>query len=301
MHVFAGELASAESFLDAIQDATEHTGSPLVPYHGMGLVAMRGREAEARRFIDTARAEVTARGEGAGLSFADWADAVLYNGLGRYDEALAAAQRVLERAELVPVSWAMPELIEAAVRTGAHELAAETHRQLTDRSGASGTDWALGLAARSQALLVDDGGADDFYTEAIERLTRTRMAVDLARAHLLYGEWLRRERRRTDARTQLRKAHELFTDFGMDAFAERARVELEATGEHARKRTVETLGDLTPQEAQISRLAAQGHTNREIASQLFVSPSTVEYHLRKVFRKLNVTSRTQLANRLLGS
>jgi DNA-binding NarL/FixJ family response regulator len=127
------------------------------------------------------------------------------------------------------------------------------------------------------------------------------MAVDLARAHLLYGEWLRRERRRTDARTQLRTAHELFTDRGMEAFAERARVELEATGEHARKRTVDTLGDLTPQEAEISRLVAQGHTNREIASQLFVSPSTVEYHLRKVFRKLNVTSRTQLANRLLGS
>jgi DNA-binding CsgD family transcriptional regulator len=301
MHVFAGELAAAASLHDAMHEATEHAGGLFAPYHGMGLVAMRGREAEARSFIDTARAEGTERGEGAALSFADWAEAVLYNGLGRYQQALSAALRVRDRAELVPVGWAMPELIEAAVRTGAGELAAETDRQLRDRSRASGTDWALGLAARSHALLADDGCAEDFYTEAIERLARTRMAVDLARAHLLYGEWLRRKRRRTDARTQLRRAHELFSNFGAEAFTERARVELEATGERARKRTVETLGDLTPQEAQISRLVAQGHTNREIASQLFVSPSTVEYHLRKVFRKLNVASRTQLANRMLGS
>ena len=300
MHVFAGELTSAASLHDAIQDATDHTGSLLAPYHGLGLVAMRGRVAEARRFIDAARADVAARGEGAGLSFADWADAVLYNGLGRYDEALAAATRVLDRAELVPVSWVMPELIEAAVRTGARELAAETDRQLADRTRASGTDWALGIAARSHALVADER-AEDFYTEAIERLSRTRMAVDLARAHLLYGEWLRRERRRTDARTQLRKAHESFMDFGMEAFAERARVELEATGEHARKRTNETRDDLTPQEAEIARLAGDGLSNSEIGARLFISKHTVEYHLRKVFRKLNVTSRHQLANSLRGS
>jgi DNA-binding CsgD family transcriptional regulator len=163
---------------------------------------------------------------------------------------------------------------------------------------ASGTDWALGVAARSEALLVDDQQAEALYIEAIDRLGRTRMAVDLARAHLLYGEWLRRQRRRLDARTQLRLAHGLFSDFGTEAFAERARVELEATGEHARRRTVDTLGQLTPQEAQISRLVAQGNSNREIAAQLFVSPSTVEYHLRKAFRKLGVKSRTQLANRM---
>jgi RNA polymerase sigma factor (sigma-70 family) len=193
----------------------------------------------------------------------------------------------------------MPELIEAAVRVGDPELAAETDRRLTDRSRASGTDWALGIAARSHALLADDERAEDLYVEAIERLDRTRVAIDLARAHLLYGEWLRRQPRRMDARKELRIAHEMFTDFGMEAFAERARVELQATGERARKRTVETTDELTPQESQVSRLAAQGNTNREIAAQLFISPHTVEYHLRKAFRKLDVKSRTQLASRLL--
>jgi len=298
MHVFAGELATAASLHDAIQDATELTGTHFGPYHEVGMVAMRGREAEAKQFIEKARAEVIERGEGAGLSFIDWAEAVLYNGLGRYAEALTASRRVLELAELVPVSWAMPELIEAAVRTGARELAAETDRHLTDRSRASGTDWAVGIAARSHALVVADERADDLYTEAIERLTRTRVAVDLARAHLLYGEWLRRQPRRVDARKELRIAYEMFTDFGMEAFAERASIELRATGEHARRRTVDALRQLTPQEAEISRLVAQGSTNREIAAQLFISPSTVEYHLHKAFRKLGVRSRTELARRI---
>ena len=298
MHVFAGELATAASLHDAIQDATELTGTHFGPYHGVGMVAMRGREAEAKQFIEKARAEVIERGEGAGLSFIDWAEAVLYNGLGRYAEALTASRRVLELAELVPVSWAMPELIEAAVRTGARELAAETDRHLTDRSRASGTDWAVGIAARSHALVVADERADDLYTEAIERLTRTRVAVDLARAHLLYGEWLRRQPRRVDARKELRIAYDMFTDFGMEAFAERASIELRATGEHARRRTVDALRQLTPQEAEISRLVAQGSTNREIAAQLFISPSTVEYHLHKAFRKLGVRSRTELARRI---
>jgi DNA-binding CsgD family transcriptional regulator len=299
LHVFAGELRLAASLHDAVEEATELTGSPLAPYHAAGLVAMRSSEADARRFIDTARAEMTERGEGAGLAFMDWAESVLYNGLGRYPEALAAARRVVNHTELVPLGWTMPELIEAAVRAGERELAAETDRRLTERSRASGTDWGLGIAARSHALLVDDERADDLYAEAIERLGRTRVAIDLARAHLLHGEWLRRQRRRLDARKELRVAHEMFTDFGMAAFAERARVELQATGEHARKRTVETLDQLTPQETQVARLAAQGDTNREIAAQLFISPSTVEYHLRKAFRKLDVKSRTQLANRLL--
>ncbi|HKC28758.1 MAG TPA: LuxR C-terminal-related transcriptional regulator [Jatrophihabitans sp.] len=298
MHVFAGELASAASFHEAFEEAAELTGGNFAPYHGLGLVAMRGREAEAARFIDSVRAEVIERGEGAGLSFMDWAQAVLYNGLGRYADALDAANRVVEHAELVPVSWVMPELIEAAVRTGARELAAETDQHLMERSRASGTDWALGLAARSHALLADNEGAHDLFAEAIERLSRTRMAVDLARAHLLYGEWLRRQPRRMDARRELRIAHEMFTDFGMEAFAERARVELEATGEHARARTTDTLDQLTPQEAQIARLVARGSTNREIAAQLFISPSTVEYHLHKAFRKLGVRSRTELAGRM---
>jgi tetratricopeptide (TPR) repeat protein len=258
MHVFAGELGMAASLHEALEEATELTGSNLAPYHAVGLVAMRGRETEARRFIDTARAEVIERGEGAGLSFMDWAESVLYNGLGRYAEALVAARRVVDREELLPVNWALPELIEAAVRAGAPELAAKTGRRLVDRGRASGTDWALGIAARSHALLADDERADVLYAEAIDRLGRTLVATDLARAHLLYGEWLRRQPRRADARKQLRVAHEMFTDFGMEGFAERARIELLATGERARKRTVETLDQLTPQESHVSRLAAQG-------------------------------------------
>ena len=295
VHVLAGELALAAAHQDAIQEATELTGSPLAPYHGVSLAAMRGDEVEARQLFDTARAELIERGEGAGLSFMDWAESVLYNGLGRYAEALAAARRVVGHTELVTSNWAMPELIEAAARVGALELATETDRYLTDRSSASGTDWALGIAARSHALLEDDVHAEDLYVEAIERLSHTRVLVDLARAHLLYGEWLRRQRRRLDARHELRIAHEMFTDFGMGAFAERARVELRASGETARKRTADTLDQLTPQEAQVARLAAGGSTNREIAAQLFISPSTVEYHLHKAFRKLDVKSRTQLA------
>ena len=298
-HLFAGELTTAASLVDEIRSASEATGSNLTPYGAVGLAALRGREAEAISLIDESRQDATRRGEGVGLSVLDWAQALLYNGLGRYDEARAAALRVAEYPhDLSTSNWAMVELIEAAVRAGTPELAADARLRLAEMARVSGTDWALGIAARSEALLAEDQRAEELYVEAVDRLGRTRMAVDLARAHLLYGEWLRRKRRRLDARGQLRTAHDLFSDFGMEAFAERARVELEATGEHARSRTVDTLGQLTPQEAQISRLVAQGHTNREIAAQLFISPSTVEYHLRKVFRKLGVKSRTQLANRL---
>jgi DNA-binding CsgD family transcriptional regulator/mannose/cellobiose epimerase-like protein (N-acyl-D-glucosamine 2-epimerase family) len=265
----------------------------------LGLIALRGHEAEAMSLIDRSRADVTRRGEGIGLSVLDWAEAILCNGLGRYEQARAAALRVTAHPhDLSSSSWGMLELIEAAVRAGTPEPAAETFGRLADMARASGTEWALGLAARAGALLAEGRRAEDLYVEAIERLGRCRMAVDLARAHLLYGEWLRRQRRRLDARNELRVAHGLFSDFGMDAFAERARIELEATGEHARKRTAGTLDQLTPQEAQIARLAAEGQTNREIAAQLFISPSTVEYHLRKAFRKLDVSSRTQLARRL---
>ena len=299
MHLLAGELTAAASLVDEIEAATDAIGSTLAPYGKVGLAALRGREAEAVDLIGRTRTEVTRRGEGIGVSVVDWAEAVLYNGLARYEDARSAALRVVDHPDLNPSTWVMPEVIEAAVRAGTPELAAHTHRRLVDMTRVSGTDWALGLAARSEALLADDQRSEEFYVEAIDRLGRTRMAVDLARAHLLYGEWLRRERRRLDARNELRVAHDLFSDFGMEAFAERARVELQATGERARKRTTDTLHQLTPQEAQIARLAADGHTNREIAAQLFISPSTVEYHLRKAFRKLDVKSRTQLARRLL--
>jgi DNA-binding CsgD family transcriptional regulator len=299
VHLFAGEPAAAASLVRETEAATEATGSDLAPYGAVGLSALRGHEAEAAWLIDRSRADVTRRGEGIGLSVLDWAEAVLYNGLGRYEEARAAALRVTGHPhDLSASSWGILELIEAAVRAGTPERAAEAHRRLVDMARASGTDWALGLAARAGALLSEGRRAEDLYVEAIDRLGRCRMAVDLARAHLLHGEWLRRERRRSDARKELRVAHGLFSDFGMDAFAERARIELEATGEHARKRTVDTLDQLTPQESQIARLAADGNTNRQIAAQLFISPSTVEYHLRKAFRKLDVKSRTQLARRL---
>jgi DNA-binding CsgD family transcriptional regulator len=197
-------------------------------------------------------------------------------------------------------TWGLIELIEAAVRSGQPQLARHPLELFAQTTQAAGTDWALGLEARCRALLSHNASeADGLYREAIERLRRTRVRVELARAHLLYGEWLRRERRRLDAREQLRHAHKLFTEFGMEGFAERARVELEATGEHARQRTAETGDDLTPQEAQISRLAADGATNQEIAAQLFISPSTVDYHLRKAFRKLGVKSRHQLEQHLL--
>jgi DNA-binding CsgD family transcriptional regulator len=225
---------------------------------------------------------------------------VLHNGLGHYEDALATAQQAAEDSHVPWFStWGLVELIEAAARSGRPELAAEAFGRLSQTTAASGTDWALGVEARSRALLSDGEVADAQYHEAIERLGHTRVRVELARARLLYGEWLRRERRRLDAREQLRHAHELFSQFGMEAFAERARVELEATGEHARKRTADTREDLTPQEAQICRLAAEGATNQEIAAQLFISPSTVDYHLRKAFRKLGVKSRHQLRQQVL--
>ena len=228
------------------------------------------------------------------MTNAEFLSGGLYNGLGRYEAALAAVPPAERFYTEGPAIWALTELIEAAVRLGQPERARRAFERVQETTRAAGTDWALGIEARLRALLSDGDDADALYREAISRLGRTRIRVQLARTHLLYGEWLRRERRRLDAREQLRTAHEFFSDSGMEAFAERARLELEATGERARKRTVDTLDQLTPQETQIARLAAQGETNRAIAAQLFISASTVEYHLRKAFRKLGVKSRTQL-------
>jgi DNA-binding CsgD family transcriptional regulator len=299
VHCFSGELAAATSLVEEIRAAAEATGRDPPPYATVGLAAMRGREAETVGLIDNCREDLTRRGEGIGLSVLDWAEAVLYNGLGRYEEACAAAVRVAEHPDDVNSSnWGIVELIEAAVRAGTPELAAEAHQRLLDITQASDTDWGLGVAARSRALLTGDAGAESLYREAIERLGRTRLRPELARAHLVYGEWLRRQRRHTDARRELRIASELFNDFGMEAFAQRTHRELQATGEHPRRRTPDTRDQLTPQEAQIARLAAEGRTNREIAAQLFISPNTVDYHLRKAFRKLDVKWRTQLVHRL---
>ncbi|HEY2651020.1 MAG TPA: LuxR C-terminal-related transcriptional regulator [Solirubrobacteraceae bacterium] len=300
MHLLAGELPAAASLRAEAEAVAEATGSLLTPYAALMLAASRGREADLSQLTEASMNEMVTRGEGAGLAVTRWASAVLYNGLGRYEEALAAAQDASAYPpELLFPTWALVELIESAARCAKPEPAAGALRRLSDHTRASGTDWALGIEARSRALLSVGEIAEGLYREAVDRLERTRARVELARAHLLYGEWLRRERRRLDAREQLRTAHELFSDFGMEAFVERARVELEATGEHARKRTVETRDDLTPQESQICRLAAEGDTNQEIAAQLFISPSTVDYHLRKAFRKLGVSSRRQLKRHVL--
>jgi DNA-binding CsgD family transcriptional regulator len=219
---------------------------------------------------------------------------VLYNGLGRYQDALAAAQRACEYEDFGMIGWPLTELIEAAVRAGRPDVATAAMGRLEQRTRAAGTDWALGIQARSRALAGGGEDAEILYREAIERLARTRIVVHRARARLLYGEWLRRENRRRDAREQLRAAHDMFGRMGADAFAERARRELLATGETVHKRTAETLYELTAQESQVARLAVDGHTNPEIGAQLFISPRTVEYHLRKVFTKLDIRSRKEL-------
>jgi DNA-binding CsgD family transcriptional regulator len=300
VHLFAGELAAAAALIDEADAIAEATHGRVVPYAALALAAFRGREADATSQIRSKTDDFAAHGEGLGLSLAHWATAVLYNGLGRYEDALAAAQRSLEDPhELWYSTWASIELIEAAARNGRSDRAADALAWLAELTRANETDWARSIEARSRALLSGGQPAEALYREAIERLEPTPLRLDLTRARLLYGEWLRRERRRLEAREQLRIACERFAEFGTEAFAERAWIELKATGEHARKRTAETRDALTAQEAQIARLAADGATNQEIAARLFISPSTVDYHLRKVFRKLDVRSRTQLARHMV--
>ena len=298
VYAFFGELRTAAILEEEHRAASEATGIATNPVPRLGLASLRGREAEFAELIRTTVREAEDRGEGIALTTAEFLNGGLYNGLGRYETALTAvlpAERFYTEGTAI---WTLTELIEAAVRCGQPERARRAFERVQETTRAAGTDWALGIEARLRALLSDGDDADELYKEAIRRLARSRVRVQLARTHLLYGEWLRRQRRRLDAREQLRTAHELFTEFGVEAFAERARLELEATGERARKRTVETLDQLTPQETQIARLAAQGETNRQIAARLFISASTVEYHLRKAFRKLDVKSRVQLADRL---
>ncbi|HTS74435.1 MAG TPA: AAA family ATPase [Gaiellaceae bacterium] len=294
-HVIGGEMEEAASVLDEARAVREATG---IKGHGDGglfLAAMRGREAEAVTVITHAAERAAAHRDGLGLAAADYCTAMLYNGLGRYQEAMAAAREAGEHPyEIGTSTRAVAELVEAATRSGADDVAGRALERLTQISGASGTPWALGVEARSRALLSEGTVAEDLYCAAIETLRGTRLRPELARTRLLYGEWLRREGRRADAREQLRTAYESFTEMGILGFADRAQRELAATGATARKRTDDTRADLTAQEVQIARLALGGLTNPQIGAQLFLSPRTVEWHLRHIYPKLGIGSRREL-------
>ncbi|SCL30465.1 regulatory protein, luxR family [Micromonospora rhizosphaerae] len=312
---WTGDFAAAASLVTEVDAVCEATGSRAAPYTAMSLASLRGNQAEAVPLFEATIAQATAGGQGHAVAYANWMTAILYNGLARYEQALAAARQASEDApglygrdhttctKTAPSAtcwgghvsmWALPELIEAAARSGNTDLAWDALPRLAESTQAGGTDFGLGIEARSRALLSKGETAESLYGEAIDRLGRTQLRPELARAHLLYGEWLRRENRRADARAQLRTAHDMLATMGAQAFAERARRELLATGETVRKRAIETVSTLTAQEAAIARLACDGHTNLEIGAQLFLSARTVEWHLRKVFGKLGLNSRREL-------
>ena len=298
LNLFTGDLGTAAALLAEAKTINEATGAYLAPYGEISLAAWRGHEEAAMPLIAAAIDDATNRGEGGGVSTCHFANAILFNGLARYDQALAAAkQATTYPAEYGLANWGLPELVEAAARSGHLEQAAERIELLDRIATSSGTDWGLGLLARSRALLSTGSAAEAAYLAAIERLGRTQMRMDLARAQLVYGEWLRREGRRHDARGQLRPAYKMFSSAGADAFAERARRELAATGEVLDERSARPDSGrdlLTAQEAHIAELAGTGLTNAEIGAQMFLSQHTVEWHLRKVFVKLGITSRKQL-------
>ncbi|MBV8999894.1 MAG: AAA family ATPase [Solirubrobacterales bacterium] len=298
VHGLAGELdqgAALTAEVDAVSDAV---GTQLAAYGAVVLAAWQGREVQAPRMIQATLEDVMSRGEGYGVGISHATAALLYNGLGRYAEALSAAQTACEYDDLGVLAWALIELIEAAARSGSHETGTAALARLAESTRAAATDWALGVEARSRALLCEDEAAEDLYREAVDRLGRTRVRSELARAHLVYGEWLRRTGRRADAREQLRTAHEVLSLIGANGFAQRARRELLATGEKVRKRREDTRDELTPQEAQIASLARGGLSNDEIGAELFLSPRTVEWHLRHVFSKLGIASRKELRRAL---
>ena len=299
---WCGDFATSASLIAEADAIAEATGTRLAGYATATLAGFRGREPESSTMIEGEVRNALAAGQGLGVDLSRWAFAVLHNGLGRYEQALAEAQSPSEEAPELPLSgWALAELIEAAARTGKTQLAGEALEQLAEATSIGDSDWGLGIYARSRSLLTEGAAAEASYREAIERLGRTRLAPELARAHLVYGEWLRRENRRLDARAQLRIAHGLFGTIGMEGFAERARTELQATGESVRRHTVETRDDLTAQERQIAELARHGLSNPEIGARLFLSPRTVEWHLRHVFGKLGIHSRRELAKALPSS
>jgi DNA-binding CsgD family transcriptional regulator len=293
-----GDFAAAASLIAETDAVCEATGSRIVHYAAMFLAALRGNKGEAVRLIDATVASAEAAGQGGAATYANWVTAILRNGLGRYADALAAAERAAQDAHLHVSLWAVPELIEAAARTGATHVVSGALERLAETTQAGATDFGLGLEARCRALVSQGQAAEGCYREAIDRLGRTRLRPDLARAHLLYGEWLRRQGRRVDAREQLRTAHGMLDAMGMEAFAGRARRELTATGGTVHKRSAGTRGQLTPQEEQIARLARDGRTSPEIGAQLFLSARTVEWHLRNVFTKLGIRSRRELHDAL---
>ena len=294
LQVLEGELDAAAASAEEAEAMVHATGSRRISGSKLLLTACRGSATRAEEVIAHAESNASACGEGVVLTYAEHARAVLGIGLTHYEAALVAARHASGRDELGVSTRSLAELVEAAVRSGDADIAAEALERLRERTRAAGSDWALGTEARSRALLSDGAVAESLYREAIQRLRSSRVAFELARAHLLYGEWLRREKRRMDAREQLSQAQEMFSEMGAGAFAERAGRELLATGKTARKRTVETTDDLTPHELRIARMARDGASNQEIATQLFVSRKTVEYHLHKVFLKLGIGRREHL-------
>ncbi|MFI7065130.1 AAA family ATPase [Kribbella sp. NPDC050124] len=294
-----GDLQAAAGVIVEADAVTDATRTRIAPYGAMMLAAFQGREADARARLDATIQTARSGGEGMGIHWAHWTTAMLYNGLGRHQEALAAARQAInDMPDLFVTVWASAEFIEAAARTGQARLCADALARLVESATVSGTDWGLGVAARSQALLSEGDEAQTHYEEAIERLRATRLRPELARAHLLYGEWLRREQRRVDARRHLRLAHGMFVSMGADGFAERARHELLSMGANVHKRVEERHDELTPQESHIAGLARDGRTNVQIGSELYLSPRTVEWHLNKVFIKLGISSRRELRDAL---
>jgi ATP/maltotriose-dependent transcriptional regulator MalT len=291
----SGEFAWAERLIAEADAVTEATGTQVLQYGALYLRAFQGREQDVARISEVTVREATAGGQGTAIEFTDHARAVVFNGLGRYREALRPAQDAADATpELAVAGWGLFELVEAAAKCGEIELARRALERIEERNSVIETDWGYGILARSRALLAAGEEAESLYREAIDRLSRTPLRPDVARAHLLYGEWLRRQGRRADAREHLRTAHDLFAAIGMAAFAERAQHELVATGERVRKRSVETVTTLTAQEAYIAQLARDGLTNPEIGTRLFLSARTVEWHLRKIFTKLGISSRREL-------
>jgi DNA-binding CsgD family transcriptional regulator len=297
-HLLAGDLAAAAQAIEEDRAIAGATGGSPVAYTEMTLAAWRGQEALTSELIERQTREASERGIGRMAQFAVNAAAVLNNGIGRYDAAYDAARRAFEHDHLGYTPFVVPEVAEAASRTGDAALLQAAIDWMSERTAVTRTEWALGIEARVRALAGEGDAAEALYRESLERLARARVRVELARTHLLYGEWLRREGRRVDARQQLRVAREQLLAMGVDGFAERARHELLATGEKVRKRRDDTRDELTPQEEHIARLAREGRTNPEIGAELFLSPRTVEWHLKKVFAKLGITSRRALRDAL---